>query len=110
MIVRTTDNDYSSPDGLEQVLITHIALGADYGGEKATLTLTVLDNYEPARSITLSLRPSQLSEAAGRVVVTVTAGIDRPRQQDTMVQLRVVAEPVDDDPATGGYATAGTEF
>ncbi len=107
VIVRTTDNDYSSPDGLEQVLITHIALGADYGGEKATLTLTVLDNYEPARSITLSLRPSQLSEAAGRVVVTVTAGIDRPRQQDTMVQLRVVAEPVDDDPATGGYATAG---
>ena len=92
----------ADPDGDDGAAeIVHEGAGGDYGGVAVTLPVRVDDNDQTSRSVQLSLSPDRVEEDAGSETVTVTAVLNgAARSTDTDVAVR----------ATGGTATAGTDF
>ena len=92
------------PDGDDDLAaIAHAGSGGDYDDVQVSLPVTVDDIDLTSRSVQLSLAPNVVGEDAGSVPVTVTAALDgAARSTDTAVAVAVQA--------TGGTATAGTDF
>ena len=93
----------ADPDGdNETATVSHAAAGADYEGLAGqSVTVTVTDDDEASRRVTLSLSPDRVAEDAGSPSVTVTAALDgAARASATEVQVTV----------TGNTAQAVTDF
>ena len=86
----------------ETATVSHAAAGADYEGLAGqSVTVTVTDDDEASRRVTLSLSPDRVAEDAGSPSVTVTAALDgAARASATEVQVTV----------TGNTAQAVTDF
>ena len=93
----------ADPDGdNETATVSHAAAGADYEGLAGqSVTVSVTDDDEASRRVTLSLSPDRVDEDAGSPSVTVTAALDgAARASATEVQVTV----------TGNTAQALTDF
>ena len=82
----------ADPDGdNETATVSHAAAGADYEGLAGqSVTVSVTDDDEASRRVTLSLSPDRVDEDAGSPSVTVTAALDgAARASATEVQVTV---------------------
>ena len=64
-----TDTDSIQDPG---IVLTHTGSGGDYGGETATLTVTITDTSRVADKVLLSVDPARVSEGVGSGGQTVT--------------------------------------
>ena len=93
----------ADPDGDDEMaMISHEAAGADYDGLVGqSVSVTVDDDDQASRKVTLSLSPNRVDEGGVSQSVTVTAALDgAARAGDTEVQVTV----------TGNTAQAVTDF
>ena len=93
--------DDADGDG-ETATVTHAASGGGYNGIAGSdVMVTVRDNDQASRTVTLTVDPASVKEDVGRARLTVTAELDgAARSAATEITLA----------ATGGTATSGTDF
>ena len=58
------------------VTLTHVASGADYAGETATVQVVVDDVDTPTREVLLSVMPTEVGEGSGANMIAVMAQLD----------------------------------
>ena len=77
------------------IVLTHAASGSDYGGETATVTVTILDTDQASTAVVLSVNPDRVSEkrGSGGETVTVTGQLNgATRTSATVVTVSVAAD------------------
>ena len=90
------------------IVLTHTASSSDYGGETATVTVTILDTDQASTAVVLSVNPDRVSEkrGSGGETVTVTGQLNgATRTSATVVTVSVAA-----DTAQPEDFTAVTDF